>query len=58
MLAIATVLLLPAYLTSCAAGRKVNKNDCKQDKIDSTEIFVPTHPPVVVPHSWKDCMKK
>ena len=35
----------------------MNNEDTKQEKTDSIKVFVPTHPPVVVPHSWRDAFK-
>ena len=31
----------------------MNKENDKQPQADSVDVFVPTHPPVVVPHSWR-----
>lgn len=38
--------------------REMNNEDTQQEKVDSTKVFVPTHPPVVVPHSWRDALRK
>ncbi len=64
MLAAVAILLLPAYLYSCVASRKTNsaaggheKPDSVQERADSAE-FVPLHPPVVVPYTWREAMKK
>lgn len=56
MLAVAVMLLSLAYLYSCSMTREINNEDTKQEKADSTKVFVPTHPPVVVPHSWRDAL--
>ena len=58
MLAVAAILLSLAYLCSCAASRKMKKEIDKQPQRDSVDVFVPTHPPVVVPHSWRESGKK
>ncbi len=58
MLAVAVILLSLAYLCSCAASRKMNKENDKQPQADSVDVFVPTHPPVVVPHSWRENGKR
>lgn len=58
MLAVAVILLSLAYLCSCATSRKMNKETDKQPQADSVDVFVPTHPPVVVPHSWQEGIKK
>ena len=56
MLAVAVMLLSLAYLYSCSMTREINNEDTKLEKADSTKVFVPTHPPVVVPHSWRDAL--
>ena len=53
MLAAAVLLLSPAYLQSCATGRRAGGAVGGGEKADSTE-FVPLHPPVVVPHTWQE----
>ena len=58
MSVVALILLSLAYLCSCAASRKINKESDRQQKTDSVDVFVPTHPPVVVPHSWRENGKK
>ena len=58
MSAIAVMLLSLAYLHSCSMTRETNNQDIQQEKVDSTKAFVPTHPPVVVPHSWRDAFRK
>ncbi len=57
MSAIAIMLLLLTYLHSCSITREMNNKDTKQEKTDSIKVFVPTHPPVVVPHSWRDALR-
>lgn len=54
MLAVAVILLSLAYFCSCATSRKMNNESDKQPQTDSVDVFVPTHPPVVVPHSWRE----
>ena len=59
MLAAAVLLLSLAYLQSCAAGRRAGGagGAVGGEKTDSAE-FVPLHPPVVVPHTWREAMKE
>jgi len=58
MLAVAAILLSLTYFCSCAASRgvdnRVDNDGDKRPESDSVEHFVPTHPPVVVPHPWRD----
>ena len=59
MLAAAVLLLSLAYLQSCAAGRRAGGAGGVVgggEKVDSAE-FVPLHPPVVVPHTWREAIK-
>ena len=58
MSAVAVILLSLAYFCSCAISRKMNRESDKQPQADSVDVFVPTHPPVVVPHSWRESGKK
>ena len=58
MLAIAIILLSPAYLGSCATSRPTNVESEKHPQPDSADVFVPTHPPIVVPHSWHESGKQ
>lgn len=51
------MLLSLAYICACTASKKMEtKNDKTQ--ADSVDVFVPTHPPVVIPHSWREEMNK
>ena len=54
MSAVAVLLLSLTSICSCASSRKMNDETDKIPNADSVEIFVPTHPPVVVPHSWRE----
>ncbi|MCH5306060.1 MAG: hypothetical protein J1E79_06215 [Rikenella sp.] len=63
MLSVMAILLLLAYLYSCAANRKVGSVDSVRgnaggvhETADSVE-FVPLPPPVVVPHTWREEIK-
>ena len=58
MLAVAVLLLSLAYLCSCVASRKTNKDSDKQPQTDSVDVFVPTHPPVVIKKSWREAMNE
>ena len=55
ILAIACGLLL---LTSCGSSRKVVKENVDAEvPVDSVAVkdtFVHTHPPVVIPHGWRE----
>lgn len=53
----AVTMLLSTLFISCAASKKAGNNNTEQteeQKKDSVEQFIPTHPPVVIPHSWRD----
>jgi hypothetical protein len=53
----AVTVLLSALFISCVASKKAGNNNTEQteeQKKDSGEQFIPTHPPVVIPHSWRD----
>ena len=54
MLAVAVVLLSLTLLFSCATSRNTNKANDNKPQADSVDVFTPTHPPVVVPHSWRE----
>lgn len=54
MLAIVVVLLSPAFFGACVADKKVAIETSQQHTTDSVNEFVPTHPPIVVPHSWRE----
>lgn len=57
MVLTAVTVLLSALFISCASAKKAeNKNPKQAEKQnkDSEEQFIPTHPPVVIPHSWRD----
>lgn len=54
MLAVAAILLSLTYLCSCATSRKTDKESNEQPQTDSVNHFVPTHPPIVVPHPWRE----
>ena len=51
MLVVVVSLLPLAYFYSCAVGR-VPMDESKVSKTDSVKETIPTHPPVVIPHSW------
>ncbi len=46
-------LLLLTSFFSCATAKKQYKRNSHEGQIDSVEIFISTHPPIVVPHSWQ-----
>lgn len=52
---VAAMLLSSAWLSSCAANKSVSpERESQRDEKDSVDEFVPTHPPVVVPHPWRE----
>ncbi len=52
---IAAVLLSSAWLSLCAANKNVSpERESQTEETDSVGEFVPTHPPVVVPHPWRE----
>lgn len=55
----ALLLLLPAIAGGCAATRTAPDRELSDDRLpasDSSAVFVPTHPPVVVPHAWNETL--
>ena len=55
----ATCVLSSALLGGCAGARTTKENATEpQEKADSVKEFVPTHPPVVVPYTWREAMEK
>lgn len=52
----AVTVLLSALFISCVASKKAENNteQTEEQNKDSVEQFIPTHPPVVIPHSWRD----
>lgn len=65
----AVALLGSILLGSCAASRRSKEGPPESgrpatpleqplERPDTTERFVPTHPPVVVPHTWREQMQK
>lgn len=60
MVLTAVTVLLSALFISCASAKKAENNNPKQaeeQNKDSVEQFIPTHPPVVIPHSWRGAME-
>lgn len=47
-------MLLPAILTSCSSARENGGYNKGKVKSDTIKEFIPTHPPVVIPHSWRE----
>lgn len=54
MLVIAAIVLSLACLYACSTTRNTDVPEKGEEKADSVKEFVPTHPPVVIPHSWRD----
>ena len=52
-------ILLLVIFNACSSSRSSAKNESeKTTDADSIKEFVPLHPPVVIPHSWKDAYKQ
>ena len=51
-----TALMLSSVLfAACSTSKSgVEKKTPEPTSTDSVKEFVPLHPPVVIPHSWKD----
>lgn len=55
-------MCLAVLLTSCGSARKAaddgrgrcNGQTVPADTVEKRDTFVPLHPPVVVPHSWRE----
>ena len=54
MLAIVVVLLSPTLFAACVTDKKVAIETPQQHTTESGNEVVPTHPPIVVPHSWRE----
>lgn len=53
------IVLSSAFCVSCCGPQKAAKaNEEPAQSIDSTEQFTPLHPPVVIPHDWRNELKK
>lgn len=42
-------------LSSCGTSRKAERNQNKETVVQQ-DTLPPTHPPVVVPHTWREAM--
>jgi hypothetical protein len=52
------VLLSSTFCVACCGSRKAAQNeDTPAPPADTIEQFTPLHPPVVVPHDWRDELK-
>lgn len=58
MSVVAVLLLSLTCFCSCSTSKTMNKESDKQTLTDSVDVFIPTHPPVVIPHSWRESQKK
>jgi hypothetical protein len=56
LLAIVLILLSLAGMCSCAANKKMEKQ--REISKDSVDVFIPSHPPVIIPHTWREEMNK
>jgi len=57
ILAALILLISIVYLNSCAASIKMRKDNEKQPQADSVDKFVPLHPPVIIPHTWREAQR-
>lgn len=48
-----SILFLAVLLTSCGTARKTECEQQKESEVQQ-DTLPPTHPPVVVPHTWRD----
>lgn len=52
------IVLSSAFCTSCCGTRKAAQTeDNPAPPADTIEQFTPLHPPVVIPHDWRDELK-
>ena len=58
LLAMVAAILLPAIFTSCSVARENGDYNKETAKGDTIKEFTPTHPPVVIPHSWREHTSK
>lgn len=59
LLPIAGFILLLVIFNACSLSQSIAKNESeKTTDSDSVKEFVPLHPPVVNPHSWKNAHKQ
>ncbi len=56
---LATAIVLSSALgVACCGTRKAAQNeDTPAPPADTIEQFTPLHPPVVIPHDWRDELK-
>lgn len=51
----AAIVLSSGLFCACSTSKSsVEKASPEQAPTDSVKEFVPLHPPVVIPHSWKE----
>jgi len=51
----AAIVLLSGLSGACSTTKSsMEKTTPEQTSTDSVKEFVPLHPPVVIPHSWKE----
>lgn len=50
---IVSIICLGVLLTSCGTARKAERNQKNEEEVQQ-DTLPPTHPPVVVPHTWRD----
>lgn len=50
---IVSIICLCVLLTSCGTARKAERNQKNEVEVQQ-DTLPPPHPPVVVPHTWRD----
>lgn len=48
-----SIICLGVLLTSCGTARKAERNQKNEVEVQQ-DTLPPPHPPVVVPHTWRD----
>ncbi|MDR0907095.1 MAG: hypothetical protein LBM63_00570 [Rikenellaceae bacterium] len=56
--AIVVVLLSLVLVCSCSVARKMKKPQIEGEHPDADSLFIPLHPPVVLPYTWREAMTK
>jgi hypothetical protein len=52
------IVLSSAFCVACCGSRKASQSEPASPPLaDTIEQFTPLHPPVVVPHDWRDELK-
>lgn len=55
ILLVVTFMLLSVLSNACSSTQKnIQKEVTEYSSKDTIKAFIPLHPPVVIPHSWKE----